>query len=140
MPMNSLSARAQGTCKNLKVMDAKAAEPTEFEGTLVARAGNIVRVKLNADSDVPPGAHADLLRYFEGKPGEANPLGVLGGLLGGNVQGWMSIARVTVGPVKNHVVALTIVEERSKITVNGRKTNHFTPAARVKLTLQREGK
>ncbi len=123
-------------CKNLAIIKAnaaKAAEPKEFEGTIVARTGNTVRVKLPEGVEVPSGASADLSRYFEGKAGDASPLGVLGGLFGGSIKGWVGIALVKVGETKQRVVSLTIVEEKSKMAVNGRKTNHFTPAARVKL-------
>jgi uncharacterized Zn-binding protein involved in type VI secretion len=117
-----------------------ATAPVEFEGKLVSRTGKALKVRLNAGASPTPGALAEVLRYFESKPGEASPLGVLGGLLGGTISGWVVIAGAKVDKVDNDTVTLTISEERSTIMINGKKVNHFAPGARMKLAVARSPK
>ena len=113
--------------------------PPELEGRLVARAGDKLRIKLAQAATPPLGASAEVSSYFEGKAGQASPLGVLGGLLGGTISGWLVVANGTVANVDGDVVTLDIKQERSEVKVNGKKVNHFTPGARMRITLGRAG-
>ena len=106
----------------------------EIEGTLRARKGKEVVLRFDG-ADLPAaGAKATLSKYFEGKPGQASPLGALGGLLGGTITGWMVIADVTVKGVNGKDVTVTVDAEKSNIVVNGKPVNQFTPGAKVKLS------
>ncbi len=109
--------------------------PVALEGTLVSRAGKVLRVKVAKGAAPAIGARAEVQRYFESKPGDASPLGILGGLVGGTVSGWVVIADATVTKVEGEVVTLEIREEQSQVTLNGKKVNHFSPGARIKLSL-----
>lgn len=108
--------------------------PPSVEGKLVSLKGKTVTIKLDAKSDVPVGAAVDVSRQFESKPGQKSPLGLLGNILGGTVRGWVGVAKAKVEKVEGDVVTLTVIEEQSVMRVNGKKVNHFTPAARMRLT------
>jgi hypothetical protein len=99
-----------------------------------------LKVRLNGGAAPATGASAEVLRYFESKPGEASPLGILGGLLGGTVSGWVVVAGAKVDKIDKDTVTLTISEERSTMMVNGKKVNHFSPGARMKLSVARAPK
>jgi hypothetical protein len=114
-----------------------ATAPEEFEGKLVSKAGQTLKVQLNGSAAPAAGAPAEVSRFFESKPGEANPLGILGGLLGGTISGWVVVASAKVDKLDKDTVTLTISEERSAIIMNGKKVNHFSPGARMKLAVAR---
>ena len=109
-------------------------EEAKVEGTLKSHAGHTLTMKVKGDAPAV-GAKGTLDKFFEGKPGEASPLGALGGLFGGTIQGWIGVAAVTVKKVDKDVVTLAIDEEKSKMSVNGKPVDHFKPGAKVRLTL-----
>lgn len=117
-----------------------ATAPEEFEGKLVSKTGQTLKVRLNDGASPTTGASAEVLRYFEGKAGQASPLGILGGLLGGSISGWVVVANAKVDKVDKDAVTLTISEEHSTIIMNGKKVNHFAPGARMKLAVARSPK
>ena len=49
--------------------------------------------------------------------------------------GWLDISAVTVKKVAGKKIHLTIVEEHSESTINGKKVNHFKKKNKVKLEL-----
>ena len=108
----------------------------EIEGKLVARTKNTVRVKLAGQQRPEKDQSLSLLRFFSGKAGDKSPIGALAGIFGAKVavSGWVSIADVRVTKVDGAVVTLEIEKEKSKVVVNGKPTNHFTPGAKLKLT------
>lgn len=112
---------------------APAAAAAEIEGTLKNRKGKELVLRFDGTDLPAAGSKATLSKYFEGKPGQASPLGALGGLLGGTITGWMVIADVTVKGVNGKDVTVTIDGEKSNIVVNGKPVNQFTPGAKVKL-------
>jgi hypothetical protein len=120
-----------------KTQDAyrKATAPEEFEGTIVSKIGSTVRIKLTGDSPASVGSNAKLLRFFESKKGGSSPLDVFGGLLGGGLRGWVSIASTKITKIDKGIVTVTVLKELSKMKINGRKVNHFSPGARVKLAV-----
>jgi hypothetical protein len=115
----------------------KATAPVPVEGKLVSRTGTTVRIKLAEDTVLTPGMSAELQRAFEGKAGDKSPLGAFSALLGGRISGWISIASVAVTKVQAGNLELTIKTERSNITMNRKKVNHFTPGAKVRLLVPR---
>ncbi len=110
--------------------------PPEIEGKLVARTKNAVRVKLAGQQRPEKDQSLSLLRFFSGKAGDKSPIGALAGIFGAKVavSGWVSVADVRVTKVDGAVVTLEIEKEKSKVVVNGKPTNHFTPGAKLKLT------
>jgi hypothetical protein len=117
---------------------APPAEPTpppEIEGQLVARTKNVVRVKLSGELRPEKDQSLKLLRFFSGKAGDKSPIGALAGIFGAkvSVSGWVNIAEVRVTKVDGAVVTLEIEKEDSKVVVNGKRVNHFTPGAKLKL-------
>jgi hypothetical protein len=110
----------------------------EQEGTLVARKGKTVRIKVDDAASASVDQHATLLRYFNGKSGQKTPLGALAGIFGGNatVSGWLAIADVRVQKIDGNTVTLEIEQEQANIVMNGKKVNHFSPGAKVKLALK----
>jgi len=112
----------------------EAEAPAPIEGKLLTAVGTTLRIKLAAKEAIGPGADVLLQKYFEGKPGQASALGVLGGILGGTITGWMNIAKAKVTKVEGDVVTVAVVFEESTVKVNGKKVNHFTPSSRVRIT------
>lgn len=91
----------------------------EVVGTLVSRRGDELTVEL---SDAPKvGGKAVLYKRFEQ---EIGPI---------KATGWLAIADVTVKKVDGRKVVLAISAEKSNIVVNGKKLDHFTSGAEVKL-------
>jgi hypothetical protein len=114
--------------------------PTESEGTLISRAGKTVRMKIAPGGTLSEGTSGTLLRFFEGKSGQSTPLGALSGLFGGNatISGWLAIAEVRVKKLDGEQATLEIEKESSKMIVNGKPLNHFTPGARLRLATKSE--
>jgi hypothetical protein len=108
----------------------------EPEGTLIAKSGKLVKLRLDTAKQPEVGIRRTLLRHFSGKSGDKTPLGALGGLLGGSVQigGWLTVADVVVQKVEGDVVTVEIEQERSQMTLNGKPVNHFTAGARIRLS------
>ena len=67
------------------------------------------------------GATATLSKHFETRLGSLQ------------TSGWLEIARVTV-EASGAALRLKVVEEKSKMKVNGKPVNHFKPGTKVKLT------
>jgi hypothetical protein len=111
------------------------AAPAMIEATLVRRAGKQLRIELSGDAAPALDQRATLLRYFESKPGDKTPLGLLGGLFGGSakISGWLAIADVRVKKLDGNIVTLEIEAERSKTVVNGKAVNHFSPGAKLRI-------
>ena len=93
----------------------------EITGTLVARSGKDVTVELTAAP--PVGAKGSLLKRFEQEIGSIK------------ATGWLAIADVSVKKVDGRTVVLAIEAEKSDIVFNGKKLDHYTSGAQVKLEL-----
>jgi hypothetical protein len=78
-------------------------------------------------SDAPPaGSKGQLYVHFE------QDLPLLG-----HTTGWLGVADVTVKDAKNGSVTLTIDAEKSNITVNGKKVDHFKKGNQLKLEVKK---
>src|SRR5215831_18230674 len=87
----------------------KPVEPP-VEGTIRAHKGHEVTIKLGG-TPPQPGTKGSLEKFFEGKAGDKSPLGALGAIFGGQIQGWLRIAEVTVKKVDKDLVVFTIDAE-----------------------------
>jgi hypothetical protein len=100
------------------------AEDQQLMGKIVSRAGKTLTVAPAAGSPEPTvGAEGKLSKPFSPALGKLK------------ISGWLEIARVSVKATGKNVT-LTILEERSKMKVNGKPVNHFKPGTAVKLTWQ----
>ncbi len=88
---------------------------------------NIKKVEANfAEGDLPSiGTSGELHLRFE------TPLGK-----GGKMSGWLQIATVKVSALRGRIVVFQVLEESSKIVINGDKANHFRRDNVVKFTYQ----
>jgi hypothetical protein len=97
------------------------AEDQQLTGKIVRRAGKTLTVAPAAGSPDPTvGAEGSLAKPFSPALGKLK------------ISGWLEIARVSV-KANGKSLTLTILEERSKMTVNGKPVNHFKPGTEVKL-------
>ena len=98
------------------------ANPTGTQQATIqsSRRGTVV-LKGTGGTVPPQGANGELLKKVDTNLGKMS------------ISAWVNIAAVQVTTVKGSKVTLEIVEEKSQMTVNGKKTNHFTPGSRVKL-------
>ena len=96
-------------------------ERGELTGKLLARRARQVTIVPDPGASAPAaGARATLSKHF------VKNLGFL------KTQGWLEIAVVNVKETGRRIV-LTIVEEKSKMKVNGKPVDHFKPGVKVKL-------
>jgi hypothetical protein len=100
-----------------------AAQAGSLEGTIIARKGNVVTVQMTSSDGTDPqnGTVADMSKYFEEKMGNIS------------MSGWLVVAKVEFVPTTHQNTDIKILEEKSEITVNGEKVNHFKVGKRVKL-------
>lgn len=110
----------------------KSAPPPE-EGSVVSAKGKLVVVKLAQKGDLAQGDEVRVERFFEAKKGQASPLGALAALVG-NFQGWVGVAEAKVDKVQGEVVTLSVERELSNMKVNGKKVNHLTPKAPIRVS------
>jgi len=93
----------------------------EFSGTIISRAGNIVKVK-QTDNSMLPGKDIKgiLSKYFEKI------------IFGAKTTGWLDVGEMKIQSVENNIVTMVLLEEKSIITINGQKEDHFKPGFTVK--------
>ena len=92
--------------------------PASVEGKILKAKKKKVTVTLAAGPLPRPGQEGTLLKYFKK----------------GILSGWIVIATVKVSKVKGRKVGLKILKRKSAMRVNGKKVNHFTKGARIKLS------
>jgi len=103
---------------------ASTAHAGEVLGKITAFKANLVTIALKEkDKDKGPDAktECELYKRFETK------LGML------KASGWLDIAKAVV-EVAGSVLKVKIIEQKSKMKVNGKPVNHFKPGTEVKLT------
>ncbi len=102
------------------LLAAAPAHASEVLGKITAFKAGIVTLSV---SDKGPEAktECELFKRFETK---------LGGF---KASGWLDIAKVVV-EVAGSVMKVKIVEQKSKMKVNGKPVNHFKPGTEIKLT------
>jgi hypothetical protein len=93
----------------------------ELAGTIISKAGKIVKVR-QSDTTKAPAVHTIGLfsKYFEKQ------------FMGSVITGWLETGKMKVISFAKGVLTLELLEERSEITVNGKKEDHFKPGFKVK--------
>lgn len=99
-----------------------AAVEVEVDGEIAAKSGKTLTITSKAAGELKVGMKGELLKSFTQN-------------IGFTVTGKIVIAEVEVKAVAGDKVTLTILEEKSQVTINGRKSDHFTPKAAVTLKL-----
>jgi hypothetical protein len=137
-PARSTTARPQPTAASSRdlaagvlaspqrIAESAPPDPTgevdgEVHGTIVARQGSRLTIRLDDDTPIAAGDRAQLLRHFERRLGSAT------------LTGWLDVARVTVLARDGHSFDLSIDEETARVMVNGRKQDQFRVGFRVRL-------
>ncbi len=92
----------------------------ELTGTITGYAKKVVSVRRDSGAVPEQGTTARLSKHFETKLGNLK------------TSGFLEIAKVTVEST-GASLRLKVVEEKSKMRVNGKPVNHFKPGTRVKL-------
>ncbi len=96
----------------------------EVYGVIASRTGNNVKIVLDDNNQNLPqtGMHGELLKHIDTK------------LFGTSVTAWMSIGDMKVSTIAGKNLTLLLEKEKSVITENGVKKDHFTPQQQVKFT------
>jgi hypothetical protein len=99
------------------------AQSGTLEATVIARKGKILTLKPISQSgeSFENGMEADMSKYFEEKMGQMT------------MNGWLTVAKVKFIPTTHQNIDIQILEEKSDITVNGEKVDHFKIGKRMKL-------
>jgi hypothetical protein len=94
---------------------------SELRGDIQSKKGNTINVSITfAESQPQTGTTGTLSKYFEEE------------VLGFYTHGYFDIAEVEVLSVTESEITFTLIKELSKITVNGKKENHFKKGTIVK--------
>lgn len=92
----------------------------EVLGKITAHKANLVTIAIK-EKGPEAKTECELFKRFETK------LGAL------KASGWLDIAKVSV-EIAGSVLKVRIIEQKSKMKVNGKPVNHFKPGTEVKLT------
>jgi hypothetical protein len=92
----------------------------ELTGAITGYANKVVTLRVAEGTGPEKGTGATLSKHFETKLGSLK------------TSGWLQIATVTVEGT-GASLRLKVVEEKSKMKVNGKPVNHFKPGTKVKL-------
>lgn len=98
-------------------------EKYAIEGVLSNSSSKLLVMQQTSGIKPEIGGRGELLKYFQSK------------MFGGNVSGTMVIAEVEITDITGSQVMLKVLEEKSKILVNGKKKNHFIKGNKVKLKI-----
>lgn len=93
----------------------------EFAGTIISKAGNLIKVQ-QTDNSMLPGkdTKGTLSKYFEKV------------IFGAKTSGWLDVGEMKIQTVENNIVTMILLNEKSIITINGQKEDHFKPGFTVK--------
>lgn len=118
--MRSLSRIGAVLVTALLLLAARPAQAGEVLGKITAFKANLVTIAVK-DQGPEANTECELFKRFETK------LGAL------KASGWLDIAKVSV-EIAGSVLKVRIIEQKSKMKVNGKPVNHFKPGTEVKLT------
>ena len=93
-----------------------------FEGTILSRSGTELTLSTTGGEVPPVGATGELSKH------------IVKQMFGAEVVMWLTIAQVKVTAVGKTTVTISIVEETSVVTVDGKKVDHFTKDSKVQLS------
>jgi len=96
----------------------------ELFGTIASKKGAKIKIVLDEPNQKLPQVNTvgDLMKKFEKE------------LLGSVMTGWLTIGEVRFDGKENMVAGFTLIEEKSVITVDGVKEDHFTGGQKVKFS------
>jgi len=96
----------------------------EMQGLILSKKGDEINVLMNDSATKIPALHmvGELSKSFEKE------------ILGTTVTGWLTIGIVKVVGIKERIIRLAVLEEKSIITIDGVKQDQFTPGQTIKLT------
>jgi hypothetical protein len=92
----------------------------ELMGSIVSYAKKVVTVRVSEGTGPDKGTSATLSKRYEGQLGSFR------------TSGWLQIAEVTVEGT-GATLRLKVVQEKSKMKVNGKPVNHFKPGTQVRM-------
>jgi len=119
--MKSILFCALICCFALSQMHAQCADKKEMEGKLITN--TIKNPQADMDGDVPAvGEKGELSKSFQTTFGR------------NTMTGWLGIAEAEVVAVKGKTVTFKVLVEKSDMTINGQKKNHFEKGNTVKFT------
>lgn len=99
------------------------AQSGKFEGTITAHRGKVVEISplFNNGAPFQPGMEATISKKFEEKLGNMT------------MQGWLVTGKVKLLPATDGKITVEVLEDKSEITVNGEKVDHFKVGKYVKV-------
>jgi hypothetical protein len=99
------------------------AQSGSLEGTIVSHKGNVVTIHPTSftGTEATNGTIADMSKHFEEKMGNMT------------MSGWLVVAKIEFIPTTHQNTDIKILQEKSEITVNGEKVDHFKVGKRIKL-------
>lgn len=117
-----IAAGALALAAHLVAADAPAPQAREYLGTVTLRTPALVRLQLESAEAPAPGTAVTVSAFFRKN------------IFGMDTTGWLVAARARVTAAQGDSVTLAVLEEKSAMTVNGKKVDHLTVGTRVKLT------
>jgi len=102
-----------------------AQDAVEYTGAVLHKSGATVTIRLDAASGLNAGAAVSVYKFFTRE------------ILGMKTSGWLHAAEARLISLNGDVATVTIAEEKSKMTVNGKKVDHLTAGTKVKLVPKR---
>lgn len=104
-------------------LSAQCADKTESLGTFINSSNKSPQANIDSDSDLPKvGDKGELSKSFQNTFGKST------------FSGWLTIAEAEVVSVKGKTVTFKVLEEKSVVTINGQKKNHFEKGLSIKFT------
>lgn len=99
------------------------AQSGSLEGTITAHRGKVVEINplLNSGTAFQPGMEATMSKKFEEKLGNMT------------MQGWLVTGKVKFLSAANGKISVEVIEEKSEITVNDEKVDHYKVGKYVKI-------
>jgi len=98
-----------------------AQDAVEYTGAVLHKSGPAVTIRLDAASGITAGVY----KFFTKE------------ILGMKTSGWLHAAEARLISLKGDVAVIAIVEEKSAMTVNGKKVDNLTAGTKVKLVPKR---
>ncbi|HPC39948.1 MAG TPA: hypothetical protein PL180_14740 [Spirochaetota bacterium] len=102
-----------------------AQDAVEYTGAVLHKSGPAVTIRLDAASGITAGVSVGVYKFFTKE------------ILGMKTSGWLHAAEARLISLKGDVAVIAIVEEKSAMTVNGKKVDNLTAGTKVKLVPKR---
>ncbi len=102
-------------------MTGQAQQKSEFFGTVKSVDGKTVTIELDQKDQVPLKMRAEAYTFFQKDIGKMK------------TSGWLLAAVGTIEKAKDRIVTFYAAEEKSKMTVNGKRVKHIKPGVKIKL-------